>query len=252
MRLQGKKRGRVDDAARKRRRSPPRVDGERLARFQCRLLAWYRRHGRDLPWRQTRDPYAILVSEIMLQQTQVRRVLDFYPRFLARYPTVEDLAAASEPAVRESWEGLGYYRRASNLRRAAQLVARRHSGRFPTDLAILARLPGIGRYTAGAVASFAFEQDAPILDTNAARVLARVFGHGRRRGRIRRLWALAAAAIPRGRGYDFNQAIMDLGALVCRPRPACPRCPVRSACGQFARARARPEIETTARDAVHR
>lgn len=215
-----------------------RVDAARLARFQSALLGWYARHGRDLPWRRTRDPYAILVSEIMLQQTQVSRVLDYYPRFLARYPTVEDLAAAPAPAVRESWAGLGYYRRAENLHRTAGLVAERHGGRFPDAVADLQDLPGIGRYTAGAVATFAFGQDAPILDTNAARVLARVFGRGRRRGRTARLWALAAATIPVGRGYDFNQAIMDLGALVCRARtPACPACPVRTACGTFRRRR---------------
>lgn len=154
----------------------PRVDRARLTRFQRALLRWYARHGRDLPWRRTRDPYAILVSEMMLQQTQVGRVLDYYPRFLARYPTVESLAAAAPAAVRESWEGLGYYRRALNLRRSAVLVAERHGGRFPADLVALQRLPGIGRYTAGAVAAFAFGQDAPILDTNAARVLSRVFG----------------------------------------------------------------------------
>ena len=214
----------------------PRVDRVRLRRFQRALLRWYARHGRDLPWRRTRDPYAVLVSEIMLQQTQVGRVLDYYPRFLARYPTVEDLAAATPSAVRETWEGLGYYRRAVNLRRSAQLVAERHGGRFPTDLGALQRLPGIGRYTAGAVATFAFGQDAPILDTNAARVLSRVFGPGRRRGRTRRLWALAETAIPPGSGYDFNQAIMDLGALICRARrPTCPVCPVRSACRSFGR-----------------
>jgi A/G-specific adenine glycosylase len=217
-----------------RRRRRVRVDATRLVRFQRALLTWYGRHGRDLPWRRTRDPYAILVSEMMLQQTQVRRVLEFYPRFLARYPTVEDLAGASAPAVRETWQGLGYYRRAASLRRAAQLVAERHGGCFPDDVVALQRLPGIGRYTAGAIASFAFGRDAPILDTNAARVLGRVFGPGRRRGRTARLWALAEAAIPRGRGYEFNQAIMDLGALVCRARhPRCPTCPVRRACGAF-------------------
>src|SRR5689334_14267395 len=195
------------------------------------MLRWYARHGRDLPWRRTRDPYAILVSEIMLQQTQVRRVLDYYPRFLARYPTVADLAAAAVPAVRESWDGLGYYRRAVNLQRAAREVAERHGGRFPADVATLRQLPGIGRYTAGAVASFAFGQDAPILDTNAARVLGRVFGSRRRRGGTARLWAVAEATLPPGRAYAFNQAIMDLGALVCRARmPTCPACPVRRAC----------------------
>jgi A/G-specific adenine glycosylase len=204
------------------------------------LLAWYRRHARDLPWRRTRDPYAILVSEVMLQQTQVRRVVDFYPRFLARYPTVEELAAAAEGAVRDAWQGLGYYRRAQNLHRTARLVAGRYRGRFPSSPAELETLPGVGRYTAGAVAAFAFGADAAILDTNAARVLGRVFGPGPRRGRLARLWALASAAIPSGRGYVFNQAIMDLGALICRARrPACPRCPVRAACRAFNRG-ARP------------
>jgi len=216
-----------------RRRAPRlRLDAAQLAAFRRGLLAWYRRHGRDLPWRRTRDPYEILVSEVMLQQTQVKRVLEFYPRFLARYPTAEELAAAPESAVREAWDGLGYYRRASNLQRAAIEVADRHGGRFPETPEELVRLPGIGRYTAGAVASFAFGADAAILDTNAARVLTRVFGAGRRRrGREARLWALAQAAIPPGRGYPFNQGIMDLGAMICTARrPACPGCPVRRAC----------------------
>ncbi len=219
-------------APRRRRAIRLRLDAQQLAAFRRGLLRWYDRHGRDLPWRKTRDPYAILVSEVMLQQTQVKRVLDYYPRFLARYPTAEELAGASESAVREAWQGLGYYRRATNLQRAAREVAERHGGRFPATPEELQRLPGIGRYTAGAVASFAFGLDAAILDTNAARVLTRVFGPGRRRaGRETRLWALAQAAIPPGRGYPFNQGIMDLGATVCTARrPACPRCPVRRAC----------------------
>ncbi len=239
--MQSKKRMRRDDAPRRRRRPASRIDRTRVASFQRALLAWYARHGRDLPWRRTRDPYAILVSEVMLQQTQVRRVLEYYPRFLARYPTVADLAAASAPAVRESWDGLGYYRRAANLQRTAQQVAERHGGRFPDDVGALRQLPGIGRYTAGAVASFAFGRDVPILDTNAARVLARVFGAGRRRGRTARLWALAETTLPAGRAYEFNQAIMDLGALVCRARrPTCPACPVRRACRAFAGVRVPP------------
>lgn len=215
-----------------------RVDAAQLKTFRRSLLAWYRRHGRDLPWRRTRDPYEILVSEVMLQQTQVKRVLEFYPRFLARYPTAEELATASAGAVREAWEGLGYYRRAENLRRAAREVAERHGGRFPATPQELERLPGVGRYTAGAVASFAFGVDAAILDTNAARVLSRVFGPGRHaRSRNARLWALASAAIPPGRGYPFNQGIMDLGATICTARrPACPRCPVRRACRTGTRA----------------
>ncbi len=168
----------------------------------------------------------------MLQQTQVKRVLEFYPRFLARYPTAEDLADAAPSAVREAWEGLGYYRRAGNLQRAAREVAERHGGRFPETPEELVRLPGVGRYTAGAVASFAFGADAPILDTNAARVLTRVFGAGRRRrGREARLWAIAQAAVPPGRSYPFNQGIMDLGATICLARhPACSDCPVRRVC----------------------
>ncbi len=214
------------------RRRRLRIDAEQLLRFQRGLVAWYRRHGRDLPWRRTRDPYEVLVSEVMLQQTQVKRVLEFYPRFLARYPTAEDLATATPSAVREAWTGLGYYRRASNLQRAAREVAERHGGRFPETPEDLVRLPGIGRYTAGAVASFAFGADAPILDTNAARVLTRVFGAGRsRRGRESRLWALARAVTPPGRAYPFNQGIMDLGATICTARhPACRRCPVRRWC----------------------
>src|SRR5437667_8481495 len=144
--------------------------------FRRRLLAWYARHRRRLPWRGVRDPYAVLVSEIMLQQTQVARVLEFYPRFLARYPTLEDLAAAPADAVREAWDGLGYYARARNLHAAARHVVHGLGGRLPETHAGLQELPGIGRYTAGAVASLAFGADVPAVDTNAARVLERVFG----------------------------------------------------------------------------
>jgi A/G-specific adenine glycosylase len=203
-------------------------------RFRRRLLAWYGRHQRRLPWRGVRDPYAILVSEIMLQQTQVSRVLDFYPRFLACYPTLEDLAAASADAVRESWEGLGYYARARNLHAAARHVVDRLGGRVPESPEALRRLPGIGLYTAGAVASFAFGADVPAVDTNAVRVLGRAFRiRGRRKSaaRTRRVWTLAAALVPRGRAADWNQALMDLGALYCTARaPRCPVCPVRRDC----------------------
>jgi len=238
-------------AAVRRTRPVPRLDPARLAAFRRGLLGWYRRHGRDLPWRRTRDPYAILVSEVMLQQTQVRRVLDYYPRFLTRYPTVEALAAAAEASVREAWEGLGYYRRASNLRAAARAIAVHHGGRFPETPAELEALPGIGRYTAAALASFAFGADAAILDTNAARVLARVFGAGRSRGRTARLWAVARLATPAGKAYAFNQGIMDLGALICTARrPACSDCPVRKACrffGDGARPAPRPRPATRPR-----
>jgi A/G-specific adenine glycosylase len=181
-----------------------------------------------------RDPYAVLVSEIMLQQTQVARVLDYYPRFLARYPTLEDLAAAPPDAVRESWDGLGYYARARNLHAAARRIVAKLGGKVPRQPEDLRRLPGIGRYTAGAVASLAFGADVPAVDTNAARVLARVFAVRGRKGTARRearTWSLAAALVPRGRSAAWNQALMDLGALVCTARaPRCPDCPVRSAC----------------------
>lgn len=211
-----------------------RVDREQVRQFQCRLIRWYGRHGRDLPWRHTQDPYRILVSEIMLQQTQVERVLEYYPRFLRRYPTIQALAQSSEFEVREAWDGLGYYARARNLHRTARQVAAQHAGRLPDDPAAITRLPGIGRYTAGAVLSFAFGQDAAIVDTNAARVLTRVFALRRSRTpsrRQRRLWQMAEAVTPAGKADQFNQAIMDLGAMICRARaPQCPRCPVRSCC----------------------
>jgi len=198
-----------------------RLDPERVRQLQQRLLRWYGRHARDLPWRHTRDPYRILVSEIMLQQTQVERVIDYYEPFLRRYPTIETLAASSEPQVREAWEGLGYYARARNLHRTARQVASEHGGKLPDDAAQMRRLPGIGRYTAGAVLSIAFGKDAAILDTNAARVLRRVFGireRGTKARLHRRLWELAELVTPAGRADRFNQAIMDLGATICRPR----------------------------------
>ncbi len=205
-----------------------------VRRFQGRLLAWYGANGRKLPWRRSRDPYRVLVSEVMLQQTQVERVKGYYGRFLRQYPTFEALAAAEEPAVRESWEGLGYYARARNLHATARIVVGEHGGKLPAVPEVICHLPGIGRYTAGAVLSIAYGQDEPILDTNAARVLARVFAVRVRGGTSalqRRLWEIAAQVTPRGGAGDFNQAIMDLGATVCRARnPDCPVCPVRGVC----------------------
>ena len=202
--------------------------------FQRRLLAWYQANGRRLPWRRTRNPYRILVSEVMLQQTQVDRVKDYYRGFLRRYPTFEDLAAAPLPAVRESWAGLGYYARARNLHATARIVVAEHGGKLPADAQLIRCLPGIGRYTAGAVLSIAYGHPEPILDTNAARVLGRVFAVLRRGGKAatqRRLWALAARVTPQRHAGDFNQAIMDLGAIVCRPRnPQCAVCPLRTRC----------------------
>ena len=204
-------------------------------RFRRRLLRWFRRHGRDLPWRRTRDPYHVLVAEFMLQQTQVSRVEAYYGRFLERYPTVEVLARAEAAMVRESWAGLGYYRRAANLHRLAQAVVSDHAGLIPRDPAHLVRLPGVGRYTAGAVASFAYQRAIPAIDTNVARVIRRAF-HPRRpgRGADRMVWATGAARMPRRSGpaaWAFNQAIMDLGALICTARVArCGICPVRPVC----------------------
>jgi len=203
------------------------------------VLAWYARHRRQLPWRGIRDPYAVLVSEIMLQQTQVARVVEFYPRFLQRYPTLEDLASAPAHEVRESWEGLGYYARARNLHAAVRRIAAESGGRVPRSPTELRRLPGIGTYTAGAVSSLAFGAAVPAVDTNVARVLGRAFGlrgAARSARRTRRMWALAAALVPAGRAADWNQALMDLGALVCTARaPRCPVCPVRGICAVRAR-----------------
>ena len=202
--------------------------------FRRNLLRWFGRNGRDLPWRRTRDPYRIMVSEFMLQQTQVARVEGFYHRFLARYPTLEDLASAPPATVRESWEGLGYYRRAVNLHRLAQEVVQNRGGVIPSDTGELRRLPGVGRYTAAAVASFAFEREITPIDTNVARVLRRVFhSRGRSKAWVRRLEQSAAMLLPRGgrKAWMFNQAIMELGALVCTARvPHCETCPVRAIC----------------------
>ena len=208
-----------------------------LRSFTRKLLAWYARAARDLPWRRTRDPYRIVVSEFMLQQTQVARVAEYYPRFLARFPTVERLARARPQAVREAWEGLGYYARASNLHALARVVSRDFAGELPDDPQKLIELPGVGRYTAGAVASFAYEKPVPAVDTNVARVIGRTFfgerGAGSGSIRQRQVWEAAAKIVPKNgkRAWTFNQAMMELGALVCVARkPRCPACPVRADC----------------------
>jgi A/G-specific adenine glycosylase len=205
-----------------------------IAGFRRRILRWFRREGRDLPWRRTRDPYQIIVSEFMLQQTQVSRVTEYFPRFLARYPTVQALAGAHPDQVREVWQGLGYYRRAANLHRLAQVVVDEHAGIVPGDTEILLKLPGVGRYTAGAVATFAYERSTPAVDTNVSRVIRRAF-HPRARGGAgeKRIWATGARLVPRAgnAAWSFNQGIMELGALICTARIArCGICPVRSVC----------------------
>jgi len=199
--------------------------------FQRRLIDWYRKNGRDLPWRRTRDPYAVLVSEVMLQQTQVQRAMLYYDKFLQRYPTVEELAQADEGEVREVWEGLGYYARARNLQRTAQKIVSEHNGRFPKRPEELTALPGIGQYTAGAVLSFAFRRDAAILDTNATRVLKRFFAIPPEQQTTGFLWTVARQVTPSGQAHLFNQAIMDLGATICVARtPRCSACPLRRGC----------------------
>jgi A/G-specific adenine glycosylase len=205
--------------------------------FQRRLLAWYAEHGRDLPWRRTRDPYRVLVSEIMLQQTQVGRVIPKYHEFLRRYPTMRSLAGARVEAVRRLWYPLGYNVRPVRLRQIARESMARYGGRLPDDPERLRALPGIGRYTAGAILAFAYSRDTAVLDTNVRRVLGRVFlgrGPTRRPRGDGPLWELATRLVPRGRGYDFNQALMDFGAMHCTARrPRCPRCPLRNLCASY-------------------
>jgi A/G-specific adenine glycosylase len=199
-----------------------------------KLLAWYRAGHRALPWRGLHDPYPIWISEIMLQQTQVVTVIPYYTRWLARFPTVQALAQASEQEVLALWEGLGYYSRARNLHRAAQQIVKEHHGHFPNTVEGLLALPGIGRYTAAAIASLAFGADAAVLDGNVKRVLARVFDFQadvKSSSGEKQLWALAQSLVPKGEAGGYNQAIMDLGATVCTPRaPACDDCPLHKLC----------------------
>jgi len=213
---------------------PARISPARRRTFQRRLLAWYRRHRRDLPWRRTRNPYHILVSEIMLQQTQVDRVVPKYREWLARYPSLEALARAGAREVREAWYPLGYNIRPVRLRDIARTAIRHHGGKIPSTRDGLLALRGIGPYTAGAVLSFAYRQDAPILDTNVRRVLRRVFLGDRAAPSDKFLWGLSEALLPRGNAYDFNQALMDFGATVCSARrPRCPGCPLSRLCVSY-------------------
>jgi A/G-specific adenine glycosylase len=199
-----------------------------------RLLAWYDAHGRDMPWRRTREPYPVWLSEVMLQQTQVATARPYYDAFLARYPTLASLAAARPTDVLAAWAGLGYYRRARHLHEAARTVLREHGGRVPDDPEAFRRLPGVGRYTTGAVLSICFDRPLPVLDGNVARVLSRLYAVPdaiRDPRGAKRLWALAEALVPMRRPGDWNQAVMELGATICAPRaPACPTCPVRAQC----------------------
>jgi A/G-specific adenine glycosylase len=198
------------------------------------LIDWFTQHKADLPWRRSRSAYTIWLSEIMLQQTQVATVIPYYERFLSRFPTVDALAEAPIDDVLKQWEGLGYYSRARNLHRAAQIVSHDLGGQFPQNVEGLLKLPGIGRYTAGAIASFAFDEDAPILDGNVIRVLSRVFNIAddvTQPATLRKLWELAESTLPAGHAAAWNEGLMELGRRICTPRsPDCDHCPIAPYC----------------------
>jgi A/G-specific adenine glycosylase len=206
-------------------------------RFRRTLLTWYRAHGRDLPWRRTSDPYHILVSEVMLQQTQVDRVLPKYHEWLGRYPSLAALAIADESDVSQTWRPLGYNIRPRRLHAIARESVERYGGELPSDEATLLSFKGIGAYTAGAIRSFAFGQRAAILDTNVARVLFRVFigrGDPKAHAMRKQLWAVSEALVPHKHVFDFNQGLMDFGATVCVARkPKCTGCPMTRMCRSF-------------------
>jgi A/G-specific adenine glycosylase len=219
--------------------------------FRRSLLRWYRHYGRDLPWRRRTDPYAVLVSEFMLQQTQVATVIPYYNKWLRRFPDLVALAHASENDVLHAWQGLGYYARARNLHAAAKTIASKHSGKFPQLADELKSLPGVGHYTANAIVTFAFGQSVPIVEANIARLLTRITNYqqpidsGRGREAI---WQIASTLVPARGARAFNSALMDLGALVCRPRPKCQVCPVRRLCRAskpetLPRKRPRPQLK---------
>ncbi|HNW59715.1 MAG TPA: A/G-specific adenine glycosylase [bacterium] len=214
--------------------APGSPDAAWLEPCRAALLGWFSRAARILPWRENRDPYRVWISEIMLQQTQVKQVLPYYERFLARFPDVAALAAAPLDQLLKAWEGMGYYARARNLHRAAQEIVRAHGGRFPQEAAAVRALPGIGPYTAAAILSIAFGRPEVVVDGNVARVIARlsaVAEEAKSTAGRKRIEALAAAFFDPERPGDFNEAMMELGAVICTPRaPACPECPVAACC----------------------
>jgi len=218
-------------------------------RFQRNLLQWFDQHKRDLPWRRDRDPYHVWLSEIMLQQTRVSAAVEHYKRFLRRFPTIEKLAAARESSVLAVWSGLGYYRRARMMRLAAREIVRDRSGKFPRNAAELRTLPGVGRYTAAAIASIAFDERVAVVDGNVERVLQRVVGKSIR-GEA--LWQTAEELLSQTRPGDFNQAMMELGATVCLPRqPKCLLCPVFKMCATRGEIRSRREVTAQKQREVH-
>ena len=208
-----------------------------MGRFSNRLLRWYENQGRKLPWRGSVNPYAVWVSEIMLQQTRVEAVIPYFNRWMERFPSIADLAAASEQEVLSVWEGLGYYSRARNLHKAAMIVMEEYGGELPSDLRALRSLPGIGRYTVGAIASMAFGQDAATLDSNLKRVFSRVFNMAKAADSTIGediLWKLAETHLPKGQAGDYNQALMDLGATIClSKKPRCLLCPLSGMCQAY-------------------
>lgn len=231
----------MSSAARREPHAP--LPTEWKAQLRRRLLKWYAAAARDLPWRRSSDPYRVWVSEVMLQQTQVDTVRPYFVRFVTAFPTVDALAAADEQRVLRLWEGLGYYRRARSLHAAAKQVVAEHGGRMPPDVAGLMTLPGIGRYTAGAIVSIAYDEPAPILEANTIRLLTRLVaydGEPTSAAGQRRLWAVAEELLPRKHAARFNQALMELGSLVCKPTaPKCGECSLAPLC----RARAEGSIE---------
>ena len=230
------------------------VDSEWVARFRRNVRRWYARGGRNLPWEGERDPYAVWIREIMLQQTTVKAVVPYLERFLDQFPTIEVLAASETDEVLRAWEGLGYYSRARNLHRAARMIVEEWGGQWRETAVELQALPGVGPYTAGAIASFAFDQPAAIVEANTARLFSRLLAlsvdpsSSEGRGR---LWSLAERVVPRDRAGEFNQALIDLGATVCGVEPRCQECPVRSSCrslelGEVERVPVRsPRVRTT-------
>jgi len=211
-----------------------RGDLELRKKIQKKLLRWFKKNGRGLPWRKTQDPYAIWISEIMLQQTQVSTVIPYYQKFLRTFPTIRHLAKANLSKVLKAWEGLGYYSRARNLHRAAQIVSSHFRGKVPDNLQDLLSLPGVGRSTAGAILSLAYNKEAPILDGNAKRVFSRLFAISSNPVKSKTeglLWQISESLIPKGHSNSFNQALMDLGSVICTPKdPRCPWCPLHNLC----------------------
>lgn len=246
----------------RRQRPSANFDSTYKREFRRRLLAWYGKSARDLPWRRTADPYAVWVSEVMLQQTQVATVVPYYRRFLAQFPSIASLAAADEQQVLKLWEGLGYYRRARQLHRAAQIICAEHAATFPRDSKVVRQLPGIGRYTAGAILSIAFDAREPILEANTLRLFSRLLAFtGNPQGTLgqQQLWGAATALLPVSAAGQFNQALMELGSQVCLPRePRCGTCPVATLClareqglqNRIPRQRAKPTAEAVREAAV--